>query len=215
MLKRFIQFATGILLIAFLAFAVVLGFSAYKRSRAESLLRSIVRLQLGSSTFTDAQRLAEKYGGEPWNGPLRKAICSPQHCTLRFVFRNRPLSYFPGVRGVEFVTGMTVEDSRIVSREVDYSVLTRTGSYYDFMYLLDDSLKLAATSGSQVKRLNVDAQGTVHAVKVNLGPLATADERTRAYSINLSCLARLYGCDSPTAVFPTGLGTDLARTPGE
>jgi hypothetical protein len=56
-----------------------------------------------------------------------------------------------------------------------------------------------------VQKLRVDANGIPHVLKVNLGQSATADERRRAYSIGLSCLARMRACRDAAAVFPSGL----------
>jgi len=203
MLRKLAWLLVGVVIVGLFAFGVCLGWASRKRTRAESLLRSIAQLKLGTATFADAQNLAEKYGGKPWNGPSREASCSSQDCNVRFAFDNKPLSYVPGVRGVEFVAGLTVKDGYVVSREVEYSTLTT--SYFDFAYILFDGLKFTHVQDYEVKKLKVDAQGTPHAVEVNLGPLATVDERARAYSIDLSCLARLHGCSSSTAVIPPGL----------
>jgi len=203
MLRKLAWLLVGVVIVGLFAFGVCLGWASRKRTRAESLLRSIARLNLGAATFADAQNLAQKYGGEPWNGPSREASCSSQNCGLRFAFDNKPLSYIPGVRGVEFVAGLTVRDGYVVSREVEYSTLTT--SYFDFAYILLDGMKFTGVRDWEVKKLKVDAQGTPHTIEVNLGPLATLDERARAYSIDLSCLARLHGCSGPTVVFPPGL----------
>jgi len=203
MLRKLAWLLVGVVIVGLFAFGVCLGWASCKRTRAESLLRSIAQLKLGTATFADAQNLAEKYGGKPWNGPSREASCSSRDCNLRFAFDNKPLSYVPGVRGVEFFAGFTVKDGYVVSREVEYSTLTT--SYFDFAYIVLDGMKFTGVRDYEVKKLKVDAQGTPHAIEVNLGPLATVDERARAYSIDLSCLARLHGCSSPAAVFPPGL----------
>lgn len=210
-LRRISQFIVSVLLAALLTFGIFFAWAFHKRTRAESLLRSIARLKLGTATFVDAQGLVEKYGGRPWNGPLRPAICSSQNCSLRFVFDNKPLNYVPGVRGVQFVAGIDVKAGYVVSREVDFSTLT--ASYIAFSYMVTDGMKFTGPENYRINKLKIDARGTPHFVEVNLGPLATADERARAYSIDLSCLARLYGCDSPTAVFPRALGIDSAQEP--
>ena len=175
----------------------------HKRTRAQLLVRSVAQLKLGASTFADAQGLAEEYGGKPWNGLSREASCSPQNCDLRFVFDNKPLSYVPRVQHVELVVGLTVRDGYVVSREIEYSILTT--SYFEFAYVLLDGMKFTRVRDYEVKKLKVDAQGTPHVIEVNLGPLATVDEKERAYSIDLSCLTQLPGCRSGADLFPPGL----------
>jgi len=200
---RFLQVAASALGVGLLLFGVLFVAASHKQTQAQALLRAISELKLGVSTFTDAQRLTERYGGKPWNGPSTRASCSSRNCYLRFVFQNKPLSYMPCVPGVEFVVGLAVKDGYVVSREVDYSIFTT--SRYEFMYLMDDDLKSTEAQGYEVKNLKVDAQGTPHVVRVNLGPLATSEQSGRAYSLDLSCLAKLGGCRTPASIFPRGL----------
>ena len=202
-LRKQIQFAVGVVVVSLLTLGFFLGLASYKRTQAQSLLRSITQLKLGTSTFEDAQHLAENYSGRPWSGVSRKVSCSSQNCDFRFVFENKPLRYIPGVRSVEFVALLIVKDGHVVSRELDYSILTP--SYYEFMYLMDDNVKSTGVRDYEVKKLKQDAQGVVHVLKVSLGPLATSEEKERAYSVDLSCLARLRDCSTPSAVFPPGL----------
>src|SRR5437773_150258 len=202
---RVVRIAVGVVVLAaLLGCGVIVGSTYYKRHRAEALLREVARLKLGQHpTFADAQHLAQSYGGEPWNGPSRKANCSSESCNLRFAFENKPLSYLPGVRTVEFVVGLTVKDGYVISSEIDYSILT--SSYYEFIYFIEDHSKSTDVHGYQLDKLKIDSQGIPHVLKVSLSPLATSEDRARAYSLDLSCLARLSGCNSPSAIFPRDL----------
>jgi hypothetical protein len=202
-LRRFVQLLAWSAVAMSVVFGVFLVLASHKQTRAKSLLRSAAVLKAGIATFADAQSLAEKYGGVPWNGPLRPARCSSQSCSFRFFFDNKPLNYIPGVRGVQFVVGIDVVDGYVVSREIEFSTLTT--SYFEFLYILNDGKKFTDVQDYEVKKLKVDVEGTPHVIEVNLGQLATAEERARAYSIDLACLARLAGCDNPSAVFPVGL----------
>lgn len=198
-----IRLLASLLIVGLFAFVVSLGVASHQRTQAEALLRSISQLQLGTSRFAEAQRLADSYGGKPWNGPQRTVTCSSQDCNFRFVFDNKLLSRITGVRRVEFVAALRVKNGYVISREIDYSVSKK--SYYDFVYLLGEDFESRKVQDYEVKKFKVDAQGVAHVLEVNLGPLATADEKERAYSIDLSCLARLHGCGTSTAVFPPGL----------
>jgi hypothetical protein len=110
------------------------------------------------------------------------------------------LSYIPGVSVVQFVATIGVKDGYVSDRQIRYAILNGIG--VDFAYLLTDQVDL---HGFDVQKLKVDANGMPHVLKVSLGQSATADERQRAYSIELSCLARLSGCKHAGAVFPSGL----------
>ena len=171
-----------------------------KRRHAELLVRRMVRLKLGVSSFTEARVLAEEYSGKPESDGSKSEGCSAQACTFTFVIDNKPLNYIPGVGAVQFVATLGVKDGYVIEQQINYTILNSTG--VDFAYLLIDHLD---PPGLEVQRLRMDTNGMPHVLKVNLGQSATADERRRAYSIGLSCLARLRACRNAAAVFPSGL----------
>jgi hypothetical protein len=187
----------------FVVLLFTLGLTAdwvfHKRSRAEELLRSSGELKLGRSTLTEAQRLAQEYGGKP-DSEGSPASCSAQACTLKFVIDNKPLNYIPGVPAVRFVVSLRVKDGHVNERQIDYSVVSRTGA--PFTYQVIDQFD---PHSFEAQRLKLDAQGTPHVLKVALGESTTADDRKRAYLIDVSCLARLRGCNAAAAIFPVGL----------
>jgi hypothetical protein len=201
MLRQLTKSVVGISLVALAICGAFFPVALHKRTQARELLRNIVELKLGSSTFSDAQSLRERFGGQPWNGPLAPASCSSESCDLRFVYTNSPLSYVPGVRRVEFVASIRVNGGLIVSREIDYTL--QKASYFEYAYLMDEGLKSAESY--EMKKLKVDAQGNPHVIKVSLGPLATSDQRSQAYVLDLSCLAKLGGCRNPSSIFPPRL----------
>jgi hypothetical protein len=190
----------AVFVVVLFTFGVVADWVFHKRSRAELLLRSITELRLGTSAFTEARELAQEYGGKSQRGGSERG-CSAQACTFTFVIDNRPLNYIPGVRGVRFVAAIGVKDGYVTSREVDYAIMNSTD--LDFMYTVLDHLESA--KGLEVRKLNLDPMGRPHILKVTLGRSATADERQRAFSIQLSCFARLRGCNDAAAVFSSGL----------
>ncbi|HYL13657.1 MAG TPA: hypothetical protein VEV41_11520 [Terriglobales bacterium] len=198
----FQQLFAVVFIIVFFGIVVAVDSVSSKRRDAELLVRSMVGLKMGTSSFNAARELAEAYGGKPTSGGPTGERCSAQACTFTFVIDNRPLSYIPGVSAVQFVATVGVKDGYVTERQIHYNILNRTGGV-DFAYFLIDHLD---SHGFDVQKLKVDAEGMPHILKVNLGQSATADERRRAYSIELSCLAfRLHGCRRAAAVFPAGL----------
>ena len=195
MLRTSIQswFAVVFIIVIF-GFGVALDSASNKRRDTELLVRRIAEMKVTSS-FTEARAMAEEHGGKP-----TRENCSAQACTFTFVIDNKPLSYIPGVSAVQFVATVGVKDGYVSEREINYAILNGTG--VDFAYLLTDQVDL---HGFDVQKLKVDANGTPHVLKVSLGQSATADERQRAYSIELSCLSRLRGCRHAAAIFPSGL----------
>lgn len=206
MVRRAFIVSIAVTLAAVLAWGCMYGFALRERSRAEACLRDIIQLRLGTATFADAQRIASEFGGSAWDGPSRRPDCSPQRCRLIFIFRNRPFGNLVGVGVVELVAGIAVEDGHIVGREVDYSLRSTQG--YRVLYLVSDKLS-PAEQGFEVKRLG--GTGVGEAIKVTLGPKASAEERNLVYSLDLACLARVFGCAAPSTVFPRGLRVAAAE----
>jgi hypothetical protein len=186
-----------------------------QRSRARAFLQEFIALNLGESTFADAQRLAESYGGKPWSPSSQNATCSARSCELMFVFDNKPLRSLPGIRGVYFGAVITVKEGRIVgSSIVVYQRLASSGELvsdgggpeYEYLYGVRDVAE--RTDGEYgVTKKEVDAQGIPHFLIVGLGPNSSAEARKRAYSLDLSCLARLNACNTASAIYPPGWQT--------
>jgi hypothetical protein len=177
------------------------------RGQARAFLPQFAALKLGESPFTDAQKLAREYGGIPWyvaDGDMR---CRFQKCSLVFKFENMPLSYVPLIHHTELFAEILVEDGLVVSRQLEYERNTRSDYY--FRYLIIDSATLENKHkygmGYGTSRLKVDSLGIPHTLMVRLGPQSSVGERTKAYSLDLSCLARLFGCDVPSAFYPRGI----------
>lgn len=178
------------------------------RERAKTFLMEFAALKLGESTFADAQQLARDYEGIPWyvaDGDMR---CTFQKCILVFKFENRPLSYLPFVHHTELFCEILVENGIVVLRQLEYERNTRSDYY--FRYLIIDSATLSENepkygTGYGTWRLKVDSKGIPHTLLVRLGPLSSASKRKSAYSIDLSCLARLYGCGVSSAFYPQSI----------
>lgn len=205
MKKWLIRSTASIAILAIFGFSFLYVASIHQRNRAQSFLREFASLQLGVSSFSDAQRLAQKYGGQPWDAPLRTAECTPQKCSFRFVFENGIFNHIQHKREISLAAGLTVRDGHVVSRGFDYSILGPALWSDHFVYNLSDRLSPDGLQSYKLTRLKEDEAGSPHWVKVELGPDAPEDLRRRAYSLNLACLAKLHGCDDLSAVLPKGL----------
>jgi len=203
MKKKLINSIISLVILGFFCTGVLFSWAHHQRDRAQVFLQEIVSLQVGVSTFSDAQRLAQKYGGKPWNGPSQKPICSDKDCNLRFVFENSLLNHLQHKRKVSLTAGLLVKDGYVVSREVDYSILATTFER-KFMFVVFDRTESKSPQSYNVKKLKVDTHGMPHAIEVDLSPTSPAEIKRRAYSLDLSCIASLMGCDTASAVFPAG-----------
>jgi hypothetical protein len=168
-----------VLLIACAAgLAVPYGLALRQRSRAEAFLKDFARLQIGESTLADAQEIVRKYGGIPV-----EAHADEQGYVFGFKFENKPLYYVPFVHHTELAA-----------------------DYY-FRYLVSDDKRFQRGEHDLwygTWRLNVLPDGIPLILDIRLGGMSSDAERSRAYAVNLSCLARLWGCDVPSAFYPPG-----------
>lgn len=195
----------GLLVACLLTIGVLYALALRHREQARAFLPQFAALRLGESTFAEAQQLARQYGGIPWYVAEGDMRCRFQKCSLVFKFENMPLSYVPFIHHTDLFGEILVEDGIVVSRQLEYERYTRSDYY--FRYLIIDSATLSENehkygTGYGPLRLKVDSQGIPHALRVRLGPLSSVAERTKAYSLDLSCLARLFGCDVPSALYP-------------
>jgi hypothetical protein len=127
-----------------------------------------------------------------------------------------PLSYVPFIHHTELFGEILVEDGIVVSRQLEYERNTRSDYY--FRYLIIDSATLENEHkygmGYGTSRLKVDSLGIPHMLMVRLGPQSSVGERTKAYSLDLSCLARLFGCEVPSAFYPRGIPCSASSSGG-
>jgi hypothetical protein len=193
----------GVLVLGTLGAGGLLLLSVHQRKLARAFLEDVNSLQPGRASLADVQQLAAKYGGRPWNGS-REPTCSYHDCAIRFVFENKLLAILPRKRGVSLAASLTLKDGIVVTKELDFSLLT-TSWTTQFIYVVFDRVSAPALNGYKVGKFKIDSSGIAHVVQVELGPTAPPEVRESAYSLDLSCLARLSGCNTPNAVFPRGL----------
>ena len=194
----------GIILLGALGAGGLLLISIHQRKLARAFLEDVNSLQLGRASLADVEQLAGKYGGRPWSGPSREPTCSYHYCAIRFAFENKLLATFSRRREMSLTAGLTVKDGLLVTKELDVSRLT-TSWTTQFIYVIFDRVGSPNTNGYKVGKFKIDSSGIAHVVQVELGPNAPPEVRKNAYSLNLSCLAQLSGCNAPNAVFPSGL----------
>jgi hypothetical protein len=174
--------------------------TTYQRNQAEALLKDVDSLELGTATFSEAQQIAGKYGGLAVPSQ-QGSYCTAQDCTFTFLFENKFLSGLNRRRRVSFTVGLMIENGKVVGKEVTYGLTTKSAVL--FAYILFDRIH-SRLSHQEITR-NWDAHGGLRRLQVDLVPSTAADLRRRAYSIDLSCLAILRGCDTPNTIFPSGL----------
>jgi hypothetical protein len=189
-------------LLAFVAVALCALFvlTIHQRHRTAAFLREFTSLQIGTTTFVEAQDLANRYGAKA-SGVRLQDPCSMHDCAFGFVFKNWLLNHLQRQREISLAAGITVKDGCVVSRELDYSILATSGDR-QFMYILFDRVTPENDKGYAIKQGMVNAQGMAHIIEVHLGSNVSAEVRKRAYSVDLACLSRVNGCDSLRDILP-------------
>lgn len=198
----------AVLVSCLMTIGILYALALRHREHARAFLPQFVALKLGESSFTDAQQLARQYGGIPWYVAEGDMRCRFQECLLAFKFENMPLSYVPAIHHTGLFCQIFVKDGIVVARELEYERNSRSAYY--FRYLISDKTTLSQSEqkygwGYGTWRLKVDSRDIPHTLEVHLGPLSSPAEREKAYSLDLSCLARLFGCDVPSAFYPRGI----------
>lgn len=202
--RTFIGILVGTLFTCSLVLGVFYGIALSHRDRARAFLHSFSSLSLGASTFADAQRLARDYGGIPWDVSTENVSCTFQKCAFAFKFENVPLNYVPYFHHAEFVADVVVKDGIIVGRQLEYEGDSRSKYYFRYIIFDDTHHVDELHNWYGTWRLSVDERGVAHDVQVRLGSRSPELVRNRAYSLDLSCLARLFGCSAPSAFYPAG-----------
>lgn len=178
-------------------------------SRAEAFLTDVTKLEVGKSTFEDAKTLARKYGGIPWWVSDNSMQCTYQRCDFRFVFENKPLTSTHFVPYVGFIANVGVKNGAVTERHIHYARHSKRPFAYNVREtVLPDGDTPEAQAMRRLigfRRMNVDKEGIPSAVSIDLEPSTSADERSRAYALNLSCLSKILGCSGPAAIFPSSI----------
>ena len=203
----------GALFTCMAVLGVFYGIALSHRDRARAFLNRFSSLKLGESTFADAQQLARDYGGVTWDVSTENVKCTFQKCAFAFKFENVPLNYIPYIHHTEFVADIVVKDGIIVGRQLEYEHNSRSNYYFRYVIFDDMHHVDKPHDWYGTWRLGVDDRGIAHEVQIRLGSASTEALRNRAYSISLSCLARLYDCRAPSAFYPSG--TPYAGTPSQ
>jgi len=204
--RKLTVYLGGLLIICLLGLSALWMLTLREKNRAEAFLQNFMELVPGKSSFSDAQELARIYRGLPWYVAANDMRCTFQRCNFRFAFENRPLTSAHLARYIELIGWVYVREGLVVGREINY--VRDSGSYYPFEYDVieapmwneDGTVQYQRVGG--LWRLKVDDNGMPSVLKVHLTPSSTTNERKRAYALDLSCLARIFGCSSPSAMFP-------------
>jgi hypothetical protein len=201
--------AAAVVLAACIAFAIMWARTLPESNRAQAFLEDFMNLAVGKSTFEEARFIARKHGGIPWWVSDNSMQCTYQRCELRFVFENKPLTSTHLIPYTGLVGTITVKDGVVTERHIHYVRYARRPFAYNVRETVLPSGDTPEARGMRslmgFRRMKVDSAGIPSAVSVGLHPSSSADEKRRAYALNVSCLSKVFGCSGPSAIFPSSI----------
>lgn len=216
--------ASAIVLVGCITFMVMRARTLPQSTRARAFLPDFEKLEVGKSTFEEARIIAQRHGGIPWWVGSDNMQCTYERCHFKFVFENKPLSSVyieprigfisrielkTGIPYVGLVGDLEIRNGVLVGRNIH---LVRY-SKRDFAYNVREALPAPANTPQEeamkrwvgLTRMNVDSDGIPSAVSIDFEPSTSPDQKARAYAINVSCLSKIFGCSSPSDIFPAGI----------
>jgi hypothetical protein len=174
--------------------------------RARYLFHQLEPLQVGHSTFEDAQRLAEKLGAKP------DGSCDRSYCFWDVVVNNARLPQWWRGSGVTFVITFNVNDSVVVHKGVGYDIGIDPNSFTPSkvtVVVKESWTRLMSEPPTQKgwgisyfenhgHRENISTTFQVH-----MTPRSSADDWKRYTAFNYSCFWKYKGCRDARDLLPT------------
>ena len=187
--------------------------SLYPSLHARYLFHELEPLQVGHSTFADAQRLAKKLGAKPDN----HSPCDQSYCYWTAVVNNAQLPQWWRGSGVTFAITLNVKDSVLVNKGVWYAIGIIGIDSYTFTpsevsvglqekwsrpmrgYMLPPTQKGWRISYFEKHghRENISTTFQVH-----MTPRSSADDWKRYTAFNYGCFWKYKGCKDARELLP-------------
>lgn len=168
--------------------------------RARCLFSELETLQLGHSTYEDAQRLAKKIGARPTYNPCDRSACE---WDVRMGNSNLP-EWWRG-SGETFVVAFDVKDSVVVRKNIGYGIGIETSTLYPSSVGLVEqehwphrNITEPVTAGWRSSELYPNYEFDVY-----MTPKASAETRRRYTSYNFNCFWKYRGCRDARELLPT------------
>lgn len=169
--------------------------------RARYLLSKLETLQLGRSTFEDAQRLAKQIGAKP----TRFGPCNRSECEWDTRMDNSELPRWWRGSGEAFVVSFNVKDSIVVRKNTGYGIGKETDTFFPSQVSLQEQEHWRGAP-----RLEPVAAGwgpselyRYYMFQIYMTPKASAEDRRRYTSFNFNCFWKYKGCKDARELLPT------------
>jgi hypothetical protein len=201
--------AAAILLAGCITFIVMWARTLSESTRAQAFLADVTKLEVGKSTFEEAKILARKYGGIPWWVSDNSMQCTYERCEFQFIFENKPLTSTHLVPYIGLIGTIFVKNGVVTERQISYFRYAKRPFAYNVRETVLPPGDTPEARGMRrligFRRMKVDRAGIPSAVSIGLSPSSSSEERRRAYTLNISCLSKIFGCSGPSAIFPSAI----------
>lgn len=161
------------------------------------MLAQVSELEVGKSTFADAQKLADSMDATV------SGTCSAADCNWLRRADNLSLPHFWAGDGETLSVGFRVQDGVVTERSIAYQV----GSVFARSPYADTEERVRWTGGPPPNPVSVQTQWTPHIARygalVLMVPAAPPETRSKYLDFNLSCLWKYGGCSDAGQLLPT------------
>lgn len=168
--------------------------------RAHYLFGRLEALQLGHSTFEDAQRLAKQIGAKPY-GPCDRSVCE---WDVRMDNSELP-QWWRGL-GESFVVSFTVKNSVVVRKNTGFGI-GRVDSFSPSSVSLEEQEQWRHEPGREQVPVQAGWMTTelyrYYQFQVRMTPKASAEDRQRYTAFAYSCFWKYKGCSDARELLPT------------
>jgi hypothetical protein len=166
--------------------------------RAHYLFGKLETLELGHSSFEDAQRLAKKIGAEPYG------TCDHSYCELDASVDNARIPQWWRGSGAAFRVSFTVKDSVVVRKNTGFGI-GKIGAFIPSQVSLEEQEHWGR--GNTKEPVQAGWYSTelfrYYWFTVRMTPKASAEDRRRYTAFNYSCFWKYKGCRDARDLLPT------------
>ena len=180
------------------------AFSLRPSIRARYLFHELETLQLGHSTFEDAQRLAGKIGAKPY---LPHGPCNRSDCEWGVRMDNSELPRWWRGSGEAFAVAFDVKDGVVVRKNTGYGIGIETDTFHPSVVSLEEQERWRREPGREQPPVQAGWYTTelyrYYKFVVYMTPKASAADRRRYTSFNFNCFWKYKGCKDARELLPT------------
>ena len=165
--------------------------------RARYLFGKLETLQLGHSSFEDAQRLARQIHAKP-TGP-----CDRSACEWEAMVDNAELPRWWRRSGETFLVSFNVKNSVVVRKNIGFGIGTKPP--YPSQVGLEEQENWGRLSGREpiAAGWRTSELYRYYSFQIYMTPRASAEDRRRYTSFNFNCFWKYKGCKDARELLPT------------